>query len=60
LANSKVRRKLTWVHLAVKFTDNRPLITAVCIPYRNLELSGNPGEPGLLGGLFLLAGEKAL
>jgi hypothetical protein len=57
LANSKVRRKPILVHLAAKFTDNRPLITAVCIPYRSLELGGNTVEAELLGGFFLLAGE---
>jgi len=57
LANSKVRRKLILVHLAAKFTDNRPLMTAVCLSYRRLELGGNTVEAKLLGGFFLLARE---
>jgi hypothetical protein len=35
-------------------------ISRCASPYRNLELGGNMVEPELLGGLFLLAGEKTL
>jgi hypothetical protein len=35
-------------------------VTALCLHYRSRRVGRYPDEPELFGGLFLLAGEKAL